>query len=246
MLCYDVAMSTKPTDQKEKQLKAVESSLLFEDNRFIVLNKPSGMAVHGGSGESYGVIEALRALRPKAPYLELVHRLDKDTSGVLVVAKRKSALRAFQKQQELGKVSKHYLTLVRGQWQGGRRKISAPLLKTTLPSGERVVTVDGRGKDAASLFSSVNVYANTSLMRVELLTGRTHQIRVHAAHSGHPIAQDTKYGDEMFNQEMEQLGLNRLFLHAQSIVFSLPEVGDYQISAPLCSELQTVLEKLKK
>lgn len=232
------------TQTKAQQLTLLANSILFEDARFVVINKPSGMAVHGGSGKSYGVIEGLRALRPDAPYLELAHRLDKDTSGCLLIAKRRSALRAFQKQQEQGSVHKHYLALLQGKWVGGKRKIVAPLLKTTQPSGERKVLVDKSGKYAVSLFTPVSVFEHASLMRIKIITGRTHQIRVHAQYIGHPLAGDHKYGDETFNQLMAAHGLSRLFLHAQALRFTLPELPTYDMQAPLPVALEQVLSRL--
>jgi 23S rRNA pseudouridine955/2504/2580 synthase len=232
--------------ENEAALHGLQQSILFEDSRFLILNKPSGMAVHGGSGVSYGVIEGLRALRPDAPYLELAHRLDRDTSGCLVIARRRSALRAFHKQQQEGRVNKFYLTLVKGQWQGGNRKINAPLLKTELKSGERIVRVDPEGKHATSFFSPIKRFKQATLMRVKLITGRTHQIRVHAQHAGHPIAGDQKYGDKSFNNEMSELGLQRLYLHAESIHFTLPDVRTYDIRAPLDSSLELLLTKPEK
>lgn len=237
---------TKADPKSDETLQRLQGSILFEDSRFLIINKPSGMAVHGGSGVSYGVIEGLRALRPDAPYLELAHRLDRDTSGCLVIAKRRSALRAFQKQQQERQVTKCYLTLLKGRWQGGKRKINAPLLKTELKSGERVVRVDPKGKHAISLFTPVQKYRQATLMRVKLITGRTHQIRVHAQHSGHPIAGDTKYGDAPFNREMSELGLERLYLHAESICFTLPDVRSYDVHAPLDLSLELPLTKLEK
>lgn len=239
--------SKKPAKiENEASLQDLQQSIIFEDSRFLILNKPSGMAVHGGSGLSYGVIEGLRALRPDAPYLELAHRLDRDTSGCLVIAKRRSALRAFQKQQQEGRVNKYYLTLVKGQWKGGSRKINAPLLKTELKSGERVVRVNPEGKHAISFFSPIERFKQATLMRVKLITGRTHQIRIHAQHAGHPIAGDPKYGDASFNHEMSELGLQRLYLHAESIRFTLPDVKTYDIRAPLDSSLELPLTRLEK
>ena len=225
-------------------LQGLQEAILFEDSRFLVLNKPSGMAVHGGSGLSHGVIECLRALRPDAPYLELAHRLDRDTSGCLVVAKRRSALRAFQKQQQDRRVIKCYLALVKGKWAGGNRKINAALMKEEPKTGERVVRVHPQGKKAVSLFSPLQRFEQASLMRVQLITGRTHQIRVHARHSGHPIAGDAKYGDVGFNRDMAELGLDRLYLHAELIRFTLPEVGGYDIRAPLDPALEGLLARL--
>jgi len=230
----------------EESIQRLQSSILFEDSRFLIINKPSGMAVHGGSGVSYGVIEGLRALRPDAPYLELAHRLDRDTSGCLVIAKRRSALRAFHKLQQDGQVTKCYISLLKGGWQGGKRKIIEPLLKAELQSGERVVRVDPAGKQAISLFTPIQKFRQATLMRVKLITGRTHQIRVHALHTGHPIAGDAKYGDASFNRDMAAMGLDRLYLHAESICFMLPGVNTYDIQAPLDSSLETPLTTLDK
>ena len=239
--------SEKPVKmENEESLQDLQQSILFEDSRFLILNKPSGMAVHGGSGLSYGVIEGLRALRPDAPYLELAHRLDRDTSGCLVIAKRRSALRAFHKQQQEGRVNKFYLVLIKDQWKGGTRKIKAPLLKKELKSGERIVRVDPQGKHAISSFAPIERFKQATLMRVKLITGRTHQIRVHAQHAGHPIAGDTKYGDASFNQKMSELGLQRLYLHAESIHFTLPDINTYDIRAPLDASLEELLTKLEK
>lgn len=235
-----------PIKVGEEPLKRLQQSIIFEDSRFLVLNKPSGMAVHGGSGLSYGVIEGLRALRPEAPYLELAHRLDRDTSGCLVIAKRRSALRGFQMLQQEGMVDKHYLTLLKGEWQGNQRKIDVPLMKNELRSGERVVRVNPEGKRAISIFTPIERFSDATLMRVKLITGRTHQIRVHAQHSGHPIAGDSKYGDEPFNRKMAEQGLKRLYLHAESIRFTLPEVMTYDISAPLDPKLEQLVTRLEK
>ena len=213
----------------------VEQAIVFEDSRFIFLNKPAGLAVHGviqdeEKGDSLGVIELLRQSRPAAPYLELAHRLDKPTSGVLVIAKRKSALRAFQKQQESRGVDKHYLALVKGKWQGGHQKVDAPLLKTTAQDGKWSVQVDQlKGKRAVSYFAPVKIHEDCSLVRIKIITGRTHQIRVHASYIGFPIAGDDTYGDKALNQSKPY---KRLMLHAESIKFSLPDIADYAIQAP--------------
>ncbi|MDX8384120.1 MAG: RluA family pseudouridine synthase [Ghiorsea sp.] len=225
-------------------VETLEQMILFEDSRFLILNKPSGLAVHGVREGRLGLIESLRALRPKAPYLELAHRLDRDTSGCLVIAKRKSALRAFQKQQENRGVDKHYLALVKGVWLGGHRKVNAPLLKTDIQSGGWLVRVDDKGKRAVSYFSAVERFEGASLVKIKIVTGRTHQIRVHAQHIGQPIAGDTKYGDKDFNTQMQQLGLDRLYLHAESICFKLPEQVPYQVSAPLENKMKQLLKKL--
>ena len=235
-------------------LARIDASILAEEKGFLVLNKPSGLAVHGGSGLNYGVIEALRALRPDAPYLELVHRLDRETSGCLLVAKRRSVLREMHRllrEKSQGKsqtdgIDKRYLALLRGRWEGGERKVDAPLLKNTLRSGERVVIVSPEGKESLSLFRPVARNAEATLVEVRLLTGRTHQIRVHAASIGHPIAGDEKYGDEQFNREMKAKGLRRLFLHAHFLGFSLEgHEQAYQFSAPLDEELEAVLDRLE-
>ncbi len=241
-----IGANSGPVKVGRASLERLQRSIIFEDSRFLVLNKPSGMAVHGGSGLSYGVIEGFRALRPDAPYLELGHRLDRETSGCLVIAKRRSALRSFQIEQQKGQIDKHYLTLLKGEWQGSQRKIDVPLMKNELRSGERVVQVNPEGKRAISIFTPIERFGDATLMRVKLITGRTHQIRVHARHTGHPIAADCRYGDEPFNRQMAGLGLKRLYLHAESIRFTLPELMTYDIAAPLDSDLEALLKRLDK
>jgi 23S rRNA pseudouridine955/2504/2580 synthase len=228
-------------------LKQLEGAILYEDKGIMVLNKPSGLAVHGGSGLSFGAIEALRAMRPEARFLELAHRLDRDTSGCLVIAKKRSALRAFHELLRTSGVDKHYHALVMGEWRGGTRKIEAPLRKNTLRSGERIVQVDAEeGKPSLSYFSPVERFEGATLMDVRIITGRTHQVRVHAAHSGHPIAGDAKYGDEAFNAKMKGLGLKRLFLHAHEVAFTLDEeTGTIRVTAPLDETLRQTLERLR-
>lgn len=223
----------------------LEQRILYEDERLLVIDKPAGMAVHGGSGLSFGVIEALRAARPDAHFLELVHRLDRETSGCLLIAKKRSELRSLHDLLRQGKVDKRYLALVRGRWALGEHLIDAPLLKNQLRSGERLVTVDAEGKAADSRFRPLDIFAEASLVEVDLGTGRTHQIRVHGAHVGHPLAGDEKYGDEGFNRRMRELGLRRLFLHAHSIGFSDPATGrEVHVSTPLPDDLRTVLDRL--
>ena len=240
-----VRVSTSPKAQA-RPVPGLEARILFENSRCLVVNKPSGLAVHGGSGVSYGVIEAFRAARPDAPYLELAHRLDRETSGCLVLAKRRSFLRAFQAQLREGTVIKHYLALVAGAWQGGKQTVRAPLRKNLLRGGERMVTVDETGKAAVSVFSPVSTFADATLVDVELKTGRTHQIRVHGTHIGHPLAGDGKYGDENFNNEMKSHGLRRLFLHAHLLEF-MDSAGDDMItvSAPLDDDLKAVIDRLE-
>lgn len=224
-------------------LRQIEQSIIFEDDALIVLNKPAGIAVHGGSGLSYGVIEAMRKLRPELQALELVHRLDRETSGCLLLAKKRSALRLLHELMRNGEVGKHYLALCQGVWRGGARDIDAPLLKNTLSSGERMVRVTPNGKAALSRFTPQQSFKEATLMEVELMTGRTHQIRVHAAFSGHPLAGDEKYGDKEFNQQMKGLGLKRLFLHAKRIYFPW-NGGRLEFQAPLNDELEAVLKRL--
>lgn len=229
-------------------LSLIDAGILVENKGFLVINKPSGLAVHGGSGLSYGMIEALRQLRPEAPYLELVHRLDRDTSGCLIIAKKRSMLRALHRllRGEGGQVQKRYFALVKGRWEGAERRVDAPLRKNTLRSGERMVTVSEDGKAALSLFRPVTIYQDSTLVEVRLMTGRTHQIRVHAASIGHPLAGDEKYGDAEFNRLMKERGLKRLFLHAHSLKFPLPESEEkFSVSAPLAPELEKVLANLE-
>ncbi len=221
----------------------LESRVLYEDQRMLVLNKPATVAVHGGSGISFGVIEALRASRPQAPFLELVHRLDRDTSGCLLLAKRRSQLRALHEMLRAGTINKRYTALVRGRWTQAKRTITAPLSKNQLKSGERLARVDPDGKPASTRFCPLSVYDNASLMEIGLDTGRTHQIRVHAAHIGFPVAGDEKYGDPVFNRELRRRGLRRLFLHAASLQFQDPHSGHrIRVDAPLDDQLQKVLQ----
>ncbi|VAW75794.1 Ribosomal large subunit pseudouridine synthase C [hydrothermal vent metagenome] len=227
-------------------VEILANSIIYEDERLLVLDKPSGMAVHGGSGLSYGVIEALRALRPDAPYLELVHRLDRDTSGCLLIAKRRSELRTLHELLRRGAVEKRYLLLVQGDWSQGPWKIDAPLRKNQMQGGERIVRVDPEGKTALTHFRFLERYADASLMEAELKTGRTHQIRVHAAHAGHPLAGDAKYGDARFNHHLRKLGLKRLFLHAHFVAFRDTErQREIEVSAPLTADLRKLIQQLE-
>jgi 23S rRNA pseudouridine955/2504/2580 synthase len=224
----------------------LEDYVLYEDDRILVLNKPSGMAVHGGSGVSHGVIETLRLQRPEAPYLELVHRLDRETSGCLLIAKRRSELRVLHELLRQGLVEKHYLALVKGRWTRGLVVVDFALQKNRLRSGERVVRVDPKGKPSLSRFTPVWIENRASLMEVELGSGRTHQIRVHAAELGYPLAGDDKYGDPEYNREMRHIGLKRMFLHANSVAYTNPATEKYvHVSAPLADDLRIVLEALE-
>jgi 23S rRNA pseudouridine955/2504/2580 synthase len=228
-----------------KWVLAIEDRILFEDTQLLVIDKPAGVAVHGGSGISHGIIEALRTVRPEAPFIELVHRLDRDTSGCLIIAKRRSALRALHEQLRTGTMNKRYLALVQGPWCGDSRSVNAALRKNQLQGGERVVRVDGTGKGAVTLFHPLSSHGPTTLVDAELKTGRTHQIRVHAAHIGHPLAGDLKYGDEGFNRLMKDFGLRRLFLHARKIEFTHPASGKViSVTTPPGQDLQLVLDNL--
>jgi 23S rRNA pseudouridine955/2504/2580 synthase len=205
------------------------------------------MAVHGGSGLRFGLIELLKELRPACPEISLVHRLDRFTSGCLLIAKDRRLLPALQEQFRRDQVEKHYLALVKGRWQGGPRTVTLSLHKGRLQSGERMVQVDDEeGREAESRFTPVEVYPEASLMQVALKTGRMHQIRVHAAGIGHPIAGDEKYGDPEFNRRMRDHGLKRIFLHAQSLTFHHPRSGQpMSLSAPLPEPLRAVLDRLQ-
>jgi 23S rRNA pseudouridine955/2504/2580 synthase len=243
-----VRMSAGRESQPGQQaLTQLGDAILYEDERLLVLNKPAGMAVHGGSGLSYGVIEALRALRPQAPFLELVHRLDRETSGCLLIAKRRSELRTLHELLRSGAVEKRYLLLARGNWSEGRTEITAPLSKNLLQGGERVVRVDPvQGKEARTLFRFLEKYPGACLMEADLKTGRTHQIRVHAAHAGHPLAGDEKYGDAEFNRRLRALGLKRLFLHAHYVAFRDNERNrEIEVSAPLAADLRQIIQQLE-
>ena len=243
-----VSENTNTVSTQLNVVANLEKQILFEDERLIVINKPSGMAVHGGSGLSFGLIEALRALRPDARMLELVHRLDRDTSGCLVVAKKRSALRHLHEQLRNKTVQKYYHALVKGRWSSKLTRVAEGLKKNDLKSGERVVVVDNiNGKESETRFKVLQHYKNATLVRAFPVTGRTHQIRVHCQIKGHSIACDAKYGHEDFDHEMKNLGLKRLFLHAASIEFIHPLSHErIKIEAPLEPSLEKLLKKLTK
>jgi 23S rRNA pseudouridine955/2504/2580 synthase len=224
-------------------LEAVARAIVQETDRLLVLDKPAGIAVHGGSGISFGVIEALRALKPGEP-LELVHRLDRDTSGCLLVARDAATLRTVHALLRDGLCEKRYLVLVAGKWDLGHKRIDVPLRTDTRVGGERTVRADASGKPSVSEFHPVQFFGKlATLLEVALHTGRTHQIRVHASYAGHPVAGDEKYGDAEFNARLRELGLNRMFLHAHSMSFEWPQGGTFSASAPLPPELAAVLDK---
>jgi 23S rRNA pseudouridine955/2504/2580 synthase len=222
----------------------IRDGIIYEDDRLLVVDKPAGVAVHGGSGVSFGVIEALRSLRPDE-YFELAHRLDRDTSGCLIIARHAAVLRTLHALLREDGFEKRYLTLLKGHWQLGAKRIDAPLATHTRVGGERTVRVAAGGKASLSTFRPVQFFGRlATLMEVTLDTGRTHQIRVHAQHAGHPVAGDPKYGDAEFNATLRALGLTRMFLHASSVSFAWPQGGEFSVNAPLPPELAEVLEAL--
>ena len=237
------AVNTPPKELINK----VNKSIIYEDNLLLIVNKLSGVAVHGGSGLTHGVIEILRAARPDADFLELAHRLDRETSGCLMLAKKRSALRRLQELQRDGMIEKRYLALLAGKTRKGRWRVDFPLKKNTLQGGERIVRVDPEGKPAATVFRKLEQFGDAMLVEAELETGRTHQIRVHAAANGNPLLGDEKYGDAELNRKFRAVGLRRLFLHAKSLSFDWPGFqGGFQIHATLPTELQSVVETLRK
>lgn len=216
--------------------------IAYEDDALLVLDKPAGLAVHGGSGVSFGVIEQLRRQRPEARFLELVHRLDRETSGLLIVAKKRSALTVLHDMMRDGKVEKRYLTLVAGRWLNPLQHIKQPLLKYLLDNGERRVSVNRDGKPAHSIVRLERRWEGFSLLEVELKTGRTHQIRVHLTHAGFPLCGDDKYGDFTLNKQLDKEGLGRMFLHAAKLSFRHPLTDQLiELAAPLPAELEGFL-----
>jgi len=241
-----VAPAQELPNPKLDQIASLEKAILFEDECLIVINKPSGLAVHGGSGLRFGLIEGLRSLRPKHAFLELVHRLDRDTSGIILVAKKRSALRSLHEQLREKQMDKRYVALVAGKWPNNKKKVDAPLQRNTLKSGERVVRVDAAGKESLTRFKVLEHYAVGTLIEAEPVTGRTHQIRVHAQVVGHPIAGDDKYGEAAFDALTKQNGLQRLFLHARELTFLHPRrETTMRIEAPLDDELKAVLANMR-
>ena len=226
----------------------IEETILYEDADLIVFNKPAGLAVHGGSGMSHGLIEALRSARPDERELDLAHRLDRETSGCLVVARHRAALRDLHRQFREGAAEKRYLALLLGRWNLGRKRIELALATDERRSGERHVAVRATGSPAVSTFAPVQFFGQlATLVEIELDTGRTHQIRVHAAHAGHPVAGDGKYGDAEGNARLRELGLTRMFLHSSMIGLTRPGTREpLQVSAPLADDLRVVLDALLK
>lgn len=237
-------ISAGPGEPAPGRVAAIADQILYEDKRILVINKPSGLASHGGSGIAHGAIELLRAARPELRDLSLVHRLDRDTSGCLVFAKKRSALRELHTRFRDGDVQKNYLALVAGDWQHGEIVVDAPLLVEHRKGGERHVVVSGAGKEARTAFRLSRTYGDYSLVQCQPETGRTHQIRVHALHAGHPIVGDDRYGDPGVNEAARKRGLRRLFLHAQSISFADDSGNDLHFTAPLPDDLQGFLEAI--
>ncbi len=235
----------EPGRPSSSLLELLEQAIIYQDKHLLVIDKPAGVAVHGGSGMSFGVIEALRASRPREN-LELVHRLDRDTSGCLLIARDRTTLSALHALIRNGGVHKTYLALVAGSWQLGTKRIDAPLATDNRQHGERHVRVASAGKDSVSVFKPVQFFGPlATLMEVDIPTGRTHQIRVHASFAGHALLGDDKYGDRARNAELKAYGLKRTFLHAQSVAFEWPGSGvPFHVSAPLPAELAAVLDAI--
>lgn len=237
------ADETVPSTKLNK-VAELEHMIIHEDDHMLILNKPSGTAVHGGSGLKFGAIEALRALRPDARFLELVHRIDRDTSGILLVAKKRSALRHLQAQFREKTVQKYYYALVMGEWKASCKKVNAPLLKNEVNS---IVRVNPNGKASETRFKVLEKFSQATLIQASPITGRTHQIRVHTQYTGHPIAWDDRYGDRRFDAYTAKVGLDRLFLHAANIKFQHPSNDEWmEINAPMEQKLEKALAGLRK
>ena len=229
----------------ERTAPPLDLPVVYEDDALLVVDKPAGTAVHGGSGISFGVIEQMRAVRPQQRFLELAHRLDRETSGLLILAKKRSALTALHAALREGRVKKEYLTLVRGGWRNDKQHVSLPLKKSLTRSGERRVSVDREGRESQTVFRRKKGLRDFTLLSAELLTGRTHQIRVHLTHLGFPIAGDDKYGDFELNRALAKRGLKRMFLHAGELEFAHPLSGEaLKLHAPLPEDLSRFLESL--
>ncbi len=229
----------------EKTVPPLDLPVIYEDDALLVVDKPAGTAVHGGSGISFGVIEQMRAARPRLRFLELAHRLDRDTSGLLILAKKRSALTALHAALREGRVRKEYLTLVKGRWRNDKQHVSLPLKKFVTRSGERRVSVDREGRESQTVFRKKREIRDYTLLSAELLTGRTHQIRVHLTHLGFPIAGDDKYGDFELNRGLAKQGLKRMFLHAGELEFGHPLSGEaLKLHAPLPEDLSRFLDSL--
>ncbi len=242
-----IQLTEKASPEKPSHSLAtlLSNRILYEDKNLLVINKPAGIPVHGGSKVNIGIVEALRCMYPKLPHLELAHRLDADTSGCLVLAKKRSILKELHELFRTGKMQKIYLALTKGHWKTAELKVDVSLQKNHLSSGERIVRVNKEGKTSLTIFHPIDTFTDSMLVEAHLYTGRTHQIRVHAQYRHHPIAGDEKYGDKEFNKKMREYGVKRLFLHAKSIEFLLPSVGEVvKVVAPLDDELANCLNNL--
>ncbi|UJF19911.1 23S rRNA pseudouridine(955/2504/2580) synthase RluC [Vibrio sp. SS-MA-C1-2] len=237
-------VETELPSTKLDKVSELESCVIYEDEHLLILNKPSGTAVHGGSGLKFGVIEAMRALRPQAHYLELVHRIDRDTSGILLIAKKRSALRRLQETFRNKTVQKYYYALVAGHWDPKDRRVNAPLLKNEINS---IVRVNPNGKESETRYKIIENFEHATLVEASPITGRTHQIRVHCQYKGHPIAWDDRYGDPRFDAYTKKTGMTRLFLHAHSIRFTHPSTEEVMtIEAPMEATLLRCIDKLRE
>lgn len=256
-LCADDELRIPPFRQAEKSaeqkvktsaklLQIIEAAILTENEDYLIVCKPCGIPVHGGTGIKTGLIEALRELRPQCRFLELVHRIDRETSGCLVVAKKRSFLLRMHELLLQRQVRKRYLALVRGRWPADKQKIVLPLRKNHLSSGERIVVVNQEGKPSTTLCRVISYFTGATLLELCPLTGRTHQLRVHTAHSGHPIAGDGKYGDNDFNKYLRKKGLDRLFLHASSIYCRLSDSPERYLGvcASLPDDIASLLSRI--
>lgn len=235
----------------ESLVKHIESSILYEDNDLMVVNKPSGVAVHGGSGIHFGLIEVVRTMRPLAKRIELVHRLDRETSGCIIIAKKASILKALHEQIRENRMVKEYLALLSNHWPSGKSKVDLPLKKNTLQSGERIVRVNPEGKPSISFFKVEEHFSEVDLVSIRIKTGRTHQIRVHAQAYGCPIVGDDKYGDKEISKRYRAMGMKRLALHARFLTFEHPGLDvdsetKLKIEAPLPPDFDEVLATLRK
>lgn len=234
-----------PPSKDTKELLA--GRVLYEDENLLIINKPCGMSVHIGNTVRMGVIEALRHMYPKLVHLELAHRLDSETSGCLILAKKRRVLRELHELLRSGKINKVYWALTKGIWKKNELRVEAPLHKHYRDGGKHVVEVSREGKPALTIFHPLKVFKTASLMEAALHTGRTHQIRVHAEYSGHPIAGDDRYGDVEFNKYARKLGLKRMFLHARSIDFILPSTNQrITVVAPLDPELEEAVSEFEE
>lgn len=241
-----MALQDAESTPKAPAVSKFEHAIVFEDDAMLVLDKPAGFAVHGGSGISRGVIEQLRLERPHAKFLELVHRLDRETSGVLMLAKKRSALVALHDAIRNNQTDKRYLVLVHGQWTDQKRKVKLPLHKYVLPSGERRVSVQDDGQDSETIFYLRKSLGEFTLLEAQLVTGRTHQLRVQLSHLGFPIAGDDKYGDYAVNKALQKRGLKRMFLHSAETALRHPLNGEkLKLIAPLPKELEKFLNTLE-